>query len=153
MSASPSIDRSAEALLNGKHLVRDWMSNTVVSANLNDGLHQTRERMMERDIRHMPVLDDMEQLVGIISDRDIRRPDTLDVGGVSEAFRIDNTTKVHEVMTAPAAHVNPSTPLQSALTLIGARGFGAVPVVDEDLRVVGMLSAWDLLRAFRACLA
>lgn len=143
----------AERLLDGKHLVRHWMSDTVVAANLEDGLAQTHERMHERDIRHMPVVDDVEQLVGIISDRDIRRPDTLDVGGVTEAYRIDNTTKVKEVMTAPAAHVNPDTPLLSALTLVGARRYGALPVVDENLRVVGMLSAWDLLRAFRSCLS
>lgn len=143
----------AERLLNGKTLVRDWMSDVVVSANLDDGLAQTHERMHERDIRHMPVLDGREQLVGIISDRDIRRPDTLDVGGVTEAYRIDNSTKVKEVMTSPAAHVSPDTPLLSALTLVGARRFGALPVVDEELRVVGMLSAWDLLRAFRSCLS
>ncbi len=141
-----------QARLKNKHLVRHWMSSEVVSANLHDGLHQTRERMDERGVRHMPVVDGEEQLVGIISDRDIRRPNTLDVGGVIDAFRVDNTMKVEEAMSSPAAHVSPDTTIDAALTLIGARKFGALPVVDENLRVVGMLSAWDLLRAFRACL-
>ena len=58
--------------------VSDYMTKDVVTANLRDGLRQTHERMHERLIRHMPVLGDDGKLAGIITDRDIRRPDFVD---------------------------------------------------------------------------
>ena len=138
--------------LHGRDRVRDWMSTKVLTANLRDGLRQTWDRMAEVEVRHVPVIDDQEQLVGVISDRDLRRPSSLDLGGQADAFRLDNTLKVEQVMSAPPAHVSPDTPLEEALAIIGAHRYGALPVVDDELRVVGILSAWDLLRAFRACL-
>ncbi len=54
--------------------VSDYMSSEVVTANLRDGLHQTFYRMLERGIRHMPVVGEGGTLVGIISERDLRRP-------------------------------------------------------------------------------
>jgi len=131
-------------------VVADHMSVNAITANLGDGLRQTWMRMRERDIRHMPVLDDHERLAGIVSDRDLRRPDTVDVGTI-DAFRLDDHMKVREVMTSPAVTVRADTPLLEALDLVLERRFGALPVVDDDGRVLGVLSAWDLLKATRSC--
>lgn len=128
--------------------VADHMSRETVTANLGDGLRQTWVRMQERDIRHMPVLDAEERLAGIVSDRDLRRPDTVDVGTIDD-FRLDDRMKVAEVMTRPAVSVRASTPLLEAMDLVLEHRFGALPVIDDDQRVVGILSAWDLLRAAR----
>jgi len=130
--------------------VAQFMSQDAITANLNDGLRQTWIRMRERDIRHMPVLDDHERLAGIVSDRDLRRPDTVDVGTI-DAYRLDDTMKVREVMTTPATTVRADTPLLEAFDVVLSRRFGALPVVDDDGRVLGMLSAWDLLKAARRC--
>lgn len=58
--------------------VRDYMTPAVVTAKLRDGLHQTFHRMLERGVRHMPLLGDAGEMVGIISERDIRRPEFVD---------------------------------------------------------------------------
>lgn len=131
-------------------VVADYMSPTAVTANPGDGLRQTWLRMQEREIRHMPVLDDHERLAGIVSDRDLRRPDTVDVGTI-DAYRLDDSKKVGEVMTSAVTTVRADTPLLTAFDLLLDKRFGALPVVSEEGRVVGMLSAWDLLRAARAC--
>ncbi len=128
--------------------VGQFMAVDPITANLHDGLRQTWLRMQERGIRHMPVLDEHERFAGIVSDRDLRRPDTVDVGGI-DAFRLDDTMKVEEVMTRPAITVTANTPLVAACDILLERRFGALPVVDEDGRVVGVLSAWDVLRACR----
>ena len=129
--------------------VREFMSAQVVTANLRDGLHQTWERMREHGIRHMPVLDEHEALVGIISDRDLRRPGTLDLGGAVDSFRLDDHIKVEAAMTGAPRTVLPEDDITQALDLFLDHHFGALPVVDGDRRVLGMLSAFDLLRAFR----
>lgn len=131
--------------------VADFMTRDAITANPGDGLRQTWLRMQERGIRHMPVLDEHEHLAGIVSDRDLRRPDTVDVGTI-EAWALDDTTKVSEVMTNPAHAVKPSTPLLEAFDLVLEHRFGALPVVNEDSAVIAVLSAWDLMRAARtAC--
>ncbi len=130
--------------------VREYMTSKVVTANLRDGLHQTFERMQECRVRHMPVLDDSGVLVGIVSERDLRRPDFVDHDpNVVHYFALDNTTKVEKAMTADPITVRPDDSVKEALGWFIKRRFGAVPVVDGDMRLVGILSAIDLLKAFQ----
>jgi acetoin utilization protein AcuB len=129
--------------------VRQYMTSDVVTANLGDGLRQTFYRMRERDIHHMPVLDDEERLVGIISDRDLRRPDWVDnEENVAHYYMLDNAHKVADTMTQGPEAVSPDDDIQTAVGALLKRKIGALPVVDEDGRLAGILSAVDLLRAF-----
>lgn len=134
--------------------VKDYMTRDVVSANLKDGLRQTYFRMRERRIRHMPVLDDHERMVGIVSDRDLRRPDEIDTDpNVAYAFRLDNEIKVEQVMSRTPTVVSESDEIRAALDLMLDLRHGALPVVNANRRLCGMLSMVDLLRAFRDYLA
>ena len=130
--------------------VSDYMTTTVVSANPRDGLHQTFHRMLERNVRHMPVLGDHDELVGIISERDIRRPDFVDDDpNTVHYYVLDNNVKVSDAMSSEPATVTPSDSIQTALDIFIAHKYGALPVVDEAGKLVAILSALDLLKAFR----
>jgi acetoin utilization protein AcuB len=129
--------------------VGDYMSTEVVTANLKDGLRQTFYRMRERGIRHMPVLGDDESLVGVISDRDLRRPDWVDEEeNVAHYYLLDNAHKVEDAMTRDPWVVRPDDPIQEAVGLILKHNIGALPVVGAQRRLIGMISAVDMLRAF-----
>ncbi len=129
--------------------VSEYMSTEVVTANLQDGLRQTFYRMRERDIRHMPVLGDGERVVGIISDRDLRHPDWVDdEENCAHYYLLDNAHKVESTMVDNPTTVSPDDDLQRAVEVILDHKYGALPVVDTDQRLVGMISAMDLLRAF-----
>ncbi len=129
--------------------VSQYMSTQVVSANLHDGLRQTFYRMRERDIRHMPVVDEDEKVVGIISDRDLRHPDWVDnEENCAHYYLLDNSHKVEGTMSSDPATVHAEDNLQKAVTAIIAHRYGALPVVDDDQKLVGIISAVDLLRAF-----
>ncbi len=129
--------------------VSDYMSTEVVTANLKDGLRQTFYRLRERGIRHMPVLDDDESIVGVISDRDLRRPDWVDEEeNVAHYYLLDNEHKVEAAMTRDPWVVQPDDPIQEAVARVLKHRIGALPVVGAQRKVVGMISAVDLLRAF-----
>ena len=131
-------------------LVRDYMTTDVVCANLRDGLRQTWDRMLERGIRHLPVLDDAEKLVGIVSDRDLRRPKSVDEPNVAHSFVLDNSTKVEEAMSGGLMTVKPEDPIEHALDLLLDGRHGALPVIDgEGSNLVGILTTIDLLKALR----
>lgn len=131
--------------------VRDYMTRDVVFANLRDGLYQTYSRMKERGIHHLPVLDDHEKLIGIISDRDLRRPRWLDGNpNWAEHFRLDNTLRVEEAMTSIPDVVTENDAIDKAVKLFLEHRYGAIPVVSasEPQTVVGILSQIDIIRAF-----
>lgn len=129
------------------------MTSKVIYANLTDGLRQTFYRMRERGIRHMPVLGDHEELVGIISDRDLRRPDWVDTEeNVAHYYILDNKTKVEGAMSSNVMTVKADDPVEVALDTLLQHRYGALPVVDDAGKLVGMLSAVDLLRAFKESL-
>ena len=129
--------------------VSEYMSSEVVTANLRDGLRQTFYRMRERGIRHMPVLGDDESIVGVISDRDLRRPDWVDdEENVAHYYLLDNEHKVENAMTREPWVVHADDPLRDAVALVLKHRIGALPVVGEGGKVVGMISAVDMLRAF-----
>jgi acetoin utilization protein AcuB len=128
---------------------REYMVTEVVTANLRDGLRQTWDRMHERGVRHMPVLGDNGELVGIVSDRDLRRPSDMDGPNTTYPFALDNSIQVSAAMTSPVVTIGADDPIDEALDLFIDRKFGALPVVGEDGELVGILSAVDLLRACR----
>lgn len=133
--------------------VRDYMTPDVIFANLRDGLHQTLTRMRERRIRHMPILDDQGRLAGIVSDRDLRRPEFVDPDpNQTRPFALDNSVTVGEAMTSQATTIHPDDPISAVLNLFIERHYGALPVVADD-KVVGILSTIDIMRAFRDSLA
>jgi acetoin utilization protein AcuB len=129
--------------------VRQYMTADVVTANLRDGLHQTLSRMRERRVRHMPVLDDHGHLAGVISDRDIRRPDFVDPQPDQvRPFVLDNSSVVADAMSAMVTTIGPDDPIAATLGVFIERHYGAMPVVENG-QVVGILSVVDVLRAFR----
>ena len=54
--------------------------------------------------------------------------------------------RVEQAMSVPAVTVTPATPIKQAARLLAARGFTVLPVVDEELRLVGIVSEGDLVR-------
>ncbi|MCP4036585.1 MAG: CBS domain-containing protein [bacterium] len=129
--------------------VSEYMSTEVVTANLRDGLRQTFYRMRERDIRHMPVVGDDERVIGIISDRDLRHPDWVDAEeNCAHYYLLDNAHKVEDTMSTNPIAVLADDNLQKAVGVMIDHKYGALPVVDDDHRLIGMISAIDLLRAF-----
>jgi acetoin utilization protein AcuB len=126
------------------------MSKELITANLNDGLRQTFYRMREHTIRHMPVIDDEGLLAGIISDRDLRRPDWVDdEENVAHYYLLDNAHRVRDTMTHGPVVIQEDSDISAAAKAFVERRFGALPVVDTEGRMVGMLSQLDVIRAYR----
>jgi len=50
--------------------VAEYMSTAVVATSVNTPVHEVAERMMQRGVHHMPVTDDVEGVVGMITTKD-----------------------------------------------------------------------------------
>lgn len=133
--------------------VGQWMTQNPHTVTSETPVKSAFYRMRHEGFRHLPVVDD-GKLVGIVTDRDLRRPDlTPDPDGWNDYYRLDDQTEVRHVMTEKVDTLEPSDPLEKALSAFIDSKFGAMPVLDKNGDVLGILTSFDLMRAFQAALA
>ncbi len=127
------------------------MTQKVITVNKETSLKEAQDLMQQHQIRHLPVVEADQHLIGVITDRDIRSalPSGLAKGTQdSQALEHQADLKVADVMTANPVSIMPTHTLQDALLLIQEKRVGAFPVVDADGKLKGILSVRDLLRTF-----
>ena len=115
--------------------VARWMTRSPVVVESNERLATVRRKMDQGNFHRVPVVDS-GKLVGIVSDRDLREH----VGSLDDV-------KVNGAMTEPVVSVAPTTMLEEAANLLVKHKIGGLPVVEQG-KVVGIITATDLLRAF-----
>lgn len=125
----------------------DVMSAPPLLARVDDPLRCALRAMIENDVRHLPVIDRQGKLVGMLSDRDVRAAlgDPLEVLERGPTPGIDEMD-VESVMTVDALALRPDAPIREVAACLLQQRLGAVPVIDERERVVGIVSYVDLLR-------
>jgi len=98
-------------------------------------------------IRHLPVLDALGEVVGMLSDRDLRG--ALSAAGEDLAPSVPHpSTRVVDVMTTDVLIADPDEELIAVAQLMIDARVGAVPIVDRDSHLIGIVSYIDILRAF-----
>jgi acetoin utilization protein AcuB len=116
-------------------LVNKRMTKDPVTVTGDDLLIQARLKMQKGGFRGVPVVSD-GQLVGIITDRDIRE----------HAGYLDRTP-VKSAMSTKAITVTPGTTVEAAAQLLLKQKIGGLPVVEKS-RLVGIITTSDILQAF-----
>ena len=125
------------------------MSQPALVAAPGDGARETFFRMREAQVRHLPVLEGA-QLVGILSDRDLRRPDWVDEApDLAHDYQLDDELTVGDLMTTHPLSVHTYEPLRHAVDIALKHGFGSLPVLDKGGHLVGIHTKLDLIRALQ----
>lgn len=127
------------------------MTKDVITIRPDAGILEAQTLMAQNRIRHLPVVDEDNTLLGIVTDRDIRSamPSIL----LSEAEKAAEEKKlcslrVSNIMTRDPVTISPTQTLEDAIMLMQAMKVGAFPVVDQDRKLKGIISVRDLMRAF-----
>ncbi|MEX1362906.1 MAG: CBS domain-containing protein, partial [Nannocystaceae bacterium] len=131
--------------------VQDLMTAALVTIKPTDTVRTALLRMEDQEIRHLPVTEG-EQLIGMISDRDLREYRLPVVEEVDNPEYADDLleTPISEVMNANLVTLDPGETVKTAIDLILEYGVGAVPVVDRRREVlVGIVSYVDVLKYLR----
>jgi CBS domain-containing protein len=132
--------------------VEDVMTREVVTLGPEDTLRDAVNAVQRNRIRHIPIVEG-ERLVGMVTDRDIKRVTPSLHGGISQdEFNrtLDELTLGH-VMTRDPLSVHPQTSIKDAVALLIDRKYGALPVVEGET-LVGIVSDIDFLREFHTML-
>ena len=129
-------------------LVSDLMTPNPVTVAPDDDLETAIGRMLKHRCRELPVVEDGD-LMGILTDRDVKMPlgpdaRHLDLDAI-DPRQLDGA--VDWFMTPGVETVRADAPVADAARMVLEMRVGALPVVDGDDALVGILSVTDLLRA------
>jgi acetoin utilization protein AcuB len=127
--------------------VADWMTKQVVTVVPDDNVSHAMHLMLERGVKHLPVVRD-GAVVGVISDRDIRAytPSKATALDVYEINYLLAKAKVKDAMGARLTTTTPETPIEEAALQLLENGIGCLPVVEGGV-LVGIISDQDFFRA------
>ncbi len=130
-------------------LVEDLMTSDVFTLLVDHNMRAFEELMTWRAVRHVPVVDDDNKLVGLVTHRDFLK---LAVSKLAELDkhkenRMYEHINIEEIMEREVETVSPDTSLKVAAQKLTDHKYGCLPVVHED-KLVGIITESDFARAF-----
>ena len=139
-------------------LVHDVMSTGVVMAKKTDTVRSVVVKMLSRNCGAIPVVEDDNRLVGMVTVRDVMLPlyphygdyihdnvRSRDFSEMEEGYPDVLAKKVEEIMSTNPLTVSPNDPILQAASYMGLKNFRRIPVVEKG-KLVGMVSIGDINR-------
>ncbi|MEW5849117.1 MAG: CBS domain-containing protein [Myxococcota bacterium] len=135
-------------------LAQDIMTKDPVSATEDTPLGNALEILLSLDIRHLPIVNRAGELVGMVSDRDLRGVNLPVVPGMDPSGRgkVALNRPVSTVMSSDVISVDTEAELQEVIELMLENKVGAIPVTDPEGELVGIISYVDVLRQVQGSL-
>lgn len=136
-----------------KHLlVKDWMRTDVITAQKGLGMLKAHKMMRQKGIRRLPIVDKRGRLVGIVTRSDVReaQPSDATTLNIWEINYLLAELELKDIMTKKVVTVQPEDTIRTAAQLLHDHKIGALPVIDKDRRVVGILTESDIFRTLIA---
>jgi CBS domain-containing protein len=139
--------------------VKDLMTKDVLTVRPSMPLKEAAAMLAEHRISGLPVIDDERRVLGVLSEGDILYKETgakdkpglidrlLSVPPVGLDLKLAAKT-VGEAMSAPALTVGPRRPVTEAASLMIDERVNRLPVIDDEERLIGIITRADLVRAF-----
>lgn len=130
-------------------IVSDLMTEEVETIRRDSNLADLAEIFDRHDIRHVPVVDEEGDVLGLVSDRDLLRNVLTDQVDLPLSVRNSamEGTLVETIMTEEVVSVEPNESLRVAARQLLDFKFGCLPVT-EGTHLVGIITQSDFLRAF-----
>ena len=131
-------------------LVRDYMSTPAITIKTTTGVQEALKTMHIHHIRRLPIVDEAERLVGIVSERDLlyASPSPATSLSIWELNYLLAELKVNDIMARGVITTTADASLQSTARQMLNQKIGGIPVIDEHRRVVGVITESDIFRAF-----
>jgi CBS-domain-containing membrane protein len=149
--------RHAQERIAARVPVRDVMTSTVVTVNRNADLHEAARLLSENKISGMPVVDDNNRVIGVISEADI-----LILAGMKKEHTFKDIlrnilgepvpakkggNKVEDVMGFPPITSKADDDIGEVAKILDDRRIKRLPVVDDEGKLIGIISRADIVRA------
>ena len=136
--------------------VKDVMTTHVVAVHQHTSFKDMAARLREHRVSAFPVLDDNDKVIGVVSEADLLTKEALEyslpgrVSGIlhhREQVKAAGVTAA-DLMTKPPVTIGPNELVSHAARLMYSRKVKRLPVVDDDGRLVGIVSRADVLSIY-----
>jgi acetoin utilization protein AcuB len=121
----------------------ELMSSPVVALGPDATVGEAWAVVRDRRFRHIPIVNEYQRLIGIISDRDLLRiagtPDAAPQPGF-------HSTPVRQFMKDEVFSAHPDTSVRAVARVMFDERIGSMPVVDEEGTLLGLITRSDVLR-------
>jgi len=148
-----AMDRIAQSLL-----AKDVMTANVISVTPTTSLKETALAMATHGISGIPVIDDREKVIGVISEKDflfqmVEKKTRSIMHVIAQCLSTKGciaipmrTGHAKDIMTSPVHTVFESTPIFEIASIFAEKDINRVPVLDKDGRLVGIVARADIFR-------
>jgi CBS domain-containing protein len=141
-------------------LVREIMSTGLATTNITDTVRSVVVKMLIRRCGAIPVVEDGNRLIGIVTWRDVMIPlypnygdyvhdnvHSRDFVEMEAGYPDVLAKKVEDVMTRNPLTVRPDDPVLEVASYMGLKNFRRIPVVEAKGKLAGIVTIADINRA------
>ncbi|MCK5718420.1 MAG: CBS domain-containing protein [Thiomargarita sp.] len=127
--------------------VKDLMCSELHTLRPKDTIHKAKQLMLDKQIRHIPILDEDNHFLGLVTKRDILAVSISILADIdiSERDELEEGIPVCEIMTTDVIIVKEDTPLGEAARSLLKQKFGCLPVLQDDI-LIGILTEADFVK-------
>ena len=125
------------------YMANQIMQPAVITVKADDDVAQAWHVLVDHQIHQAPVLDAGQQLIGIVSERNLLTTLNVDEGQVRDVL----FKRVRDVMSTPVVAAAPLTDIRHIARAMLERDVDGVPIVNDNGLLVGFVSRSDILRA------
>jgi acetoin utilization protein AcuB len=129
--------------------VKDWMSQDLVTIEEDTSIMKASRIMKQNEFQHLPVLSH-GRLAGIVSDRDLKEatPSKATSLDIHELYYLLDKITVKSLMPKDLYTIAPGDTVEKAAAVMLKRHISALPVVDAQGTLAGIITKGDIFRAF-----
>ncbi len=121
--------------------IKDIMTRQVLFARLHHSLKELGRFFLEMNIHHLPVLNESDEIVGMLSSNDVLRAFSY------QDSEEESMARVEQLMTpAPIVSIRPEDTVQDAVRLFTDKKINALAIVDNSQKIMGIITATDLIK-------
>jgi len=128
------------------------MKRDLVTVTPGATLEAAARLLTAHRIHHLPVVEEGNRLTGIVSDTDLRNATLDGMFGGADSGDSGRPVRVEEIMTRELVTLSPGDTLDDAMLVLSQQRIGALPVVEEGNRLVGIVTKADILSALLSTL-
>ncbi len=131
--------------------VEDIMNETIVAVEMDDSLQVVKEIFDKVRFHHLLVVES-GRLFGVISDRDLLKALSPNIGSIAETAsdRATLNKRAHQIMTRKPVTLSPKARIHDAIEIFINHKISCIPIVDEEEKPIGIISWRDILKTIEA---
>jgi len=133
--------------------VKDIMTEDVFTLQVDETLAVVRTLMKTKHIRHVPIVDQTNKFVGLLTHRDLLAQTISMIADIDEKEQEDLDQNIYlvNVMKTDVVSADPEMDLRTAIAILLDHKYGCLPVV-KDGKLVGIVTEADFLRLTQSML-